>query len=68
MSKKGKVIVLKVDDQSIILVEKIRVLQQLLDNQKQYCVDNYQIGLYNGIVIGLSVLTGEEPKFYEKEE
>lgn len=58
----------EVVDQSMILVEKVQTLQQLLNDQKQYCVDNYQIGLYNGIVIGLSVLTGEEPKFYGKEE
>lgn len=57
----------KVVDQEEVLKEKVQAMQQLLNDQKQYCVDNYQIGLYNGIVIGLSILTGEEPKFYVEE-
>lgn len=50
-----------------LLVDKVQSLQELLDIQEQSCSDGdrYQIGLYNGIAIGMSVLTGEEPQFYE---
>lgn len=53
-----------------MLVEKTEAIEELLARQEPCCVSDYQIGLYNGLAIGLSVLTGEEPKFYEfnKEE
>lgn len=54
-------------DQSRALIEKVEAIKQLITEQEKHCVDQYQIGLYNGLVIGLSVLTGEEPRFYEKE-
>lgn len=54
-------------DQSGALIEKVEAIKQLIVEQEKHCVDQYQIGLYNGLVIGLSVLTGEEPRFYEKE-
>lgn len=54
-------------DQSGVLTEKVEAIKQLIAEQEKHCVDQYQIGLYNGLVIGLSVLTGEEPRFYEKE-
>ena len=59
---------LEVVDTKSIFEEKVNTMKGLIEEQSKYCVDNYQIGLYNGLVIGLSVLTGEEPKLYEKEE
>ena len=58
----------EVADTKSIFEEKVNAMKSLIEEQQKYCVDNYQMGLYNGLVIGLSVLTGEEPKFYEKEE
>ena len=55
-------------DQGRALVEKVEAIKQLVTEQEKHCVDQYQIGLYNGLVIGLSVLTGEEPRFYREEE
>lgn len=54
-------------DLNEVFVEKVEAIEQLIAEQEKHCVDQYQIGLYNGLVIGLSVLTGEEPRFYEKE-
>lgn len=56
-----------------ILVEKVNSTKELLSKQKEFCdkyPNEYNIGVYNGLTIGLSVLTGEEPVFYEvkKEE
>lgn len=55
-------------DRDKVLTEKVEAIKQLIAEQEKYCVDQYQIGLYNGLVIGLSVLTGEEPRFYVEEE
>ena len=55
-------------DQGRALVEKVEAIEQLIIEQEKHCVDQYQIGLYNGLVIGLSVLIGEEPRFYREEE
>ena len=55
-------------DQNSILVEKVKAIQNLIEIQGQNIEHNmYMIGLYNGLVLGLSVLTGEEPKFYVEE-
>ena len=58
-----------------ILVEKVNSTKELLSKQKEFCdkyPNEYNIGVYNGLAIGLSVLTGEKPVFYnesnEKEE
>lgn len=58
-----------------ILVKKVSSTKELLSKQKEFCdkyPNEYNIGVYNGLVISLSVLTGEEPVFYnesnEKEE
>ena len=56
-----------------MLVEKMNSTKELLLKQKEFCdkyPNEYNIGVYNGLAIGLSVLTGEEPVFYEvkKEE
>lgn len=49
-----------------LLVQKVEELQELIKVQKNCCTSNYQIGLYNGLVLALSVLTGNEPQFYEQ--
>ena len=49
-----------------LLVQKADELQDLIKVQENCCTSNYQIGLYNGLVLALSVLTGEEPQFYEQ--
>ena len=61
----------EIDRQKI--AEKIFYNKELLSKQKEFCdkyPNEYNIGVYNGLAIGLSVLTGEEPVFYEvkKEE
>lgn len=47
-----------------LLGEKVEAIHDLLKVQEQHCVNDYQIGLYNGLAIGLSVLTGESPQFH----
>lgn len=55
---------------SDILGEKVDAITELLSIQEGTCScgSEYQIGLYNGMAIGLSVLTGKEPKFYSIKE
>lgn len=48
-----------------LLFDKVEAIQELLRIQEKHCTSDYQIGLYNGLAIGLSVLTGEEPMFFE---
>lgn len=55
-------------DLNEVFVEKVEAIEQLIAEQEKHCVDQYQVGLYNGLVIGLSVLVGEEPRFYGREE
>jgi hypothetical protein len=50
-----------------IIREKINILDNLLFAQKQQLDDEYNIGIYNGLVLAKSVLTGKEPIFYEDE-
>lgn len=50
-----------------LLIDKVEALVELLGLQSKCCNNDYQIGLYNGLVLGLSVLTGEQPKFYDFE-
>lgn len=50
-----------------LLGEKVGAIKGLLAMQREACVCDYQIGLYNGLVLALSVLTGKEPEFYEQE-
>nr|DAH85020.1 MAG TPA: hypothetical protein [Bacteriophage sp.] len=68
MPRRGGAIVSAEVDRDKVLTEKVEAIKQLIAEQEKYCVDQYQIGLYNGLVIGLSVLTGEEPRFYVEEE
>ena len=57
----------KVAEQAAVLLgTKAEEIQGLLDVQVNMCVSDYQIGLYNGLVLALSVLTGKEPVFYEQ--
>ena len=53
-----------------LLGEKVDAIAELLSIQKGVCnhSSEYQIGLYNGLAIGLSVLTGESPQFYPNGE
>ena len=51
-----------------IIGEKIESLTSLINAQKDNCKDTYNIGIYNGLVLARSVLTGETPKYYEMEE
>lgn len=49
-----------------ILGEKIEAFEELLEIQSHSLESSeYQIGLYNGLVLGKSLLTGEEPQYYE---
>ena len=48
-----------------ILGEKVQVFEELLEKQKKMVRHGeYQIGIYNGLVLGRSILTGEKPKYY----
>lgn len=50
-----------------ILGEKVEAFEELIKVQSNALGNSeYQIGLYNGLVIGKSVLTGEEPQFYQQ--
>lgn len=51
-------------EQIDILIEKQQSLRDLLKVQEACCKtdDSYMIGLYNGLAVALSVLTGEEPE------
>lgn len=50
-----------------ILGEKVEAFEELIKVQSNALGSSeYQIGLYNGLVIGRSVLTGEEPQFYQQ--
>lgn len=55
-------------DEQSILIEKVRAFEELIEVQGNNLGSQYMIGLYNGLVLGKSILTGEEPKFYEQEE
>lgn len=60
----------KVQEEAVCLLgEKVDAIAELLSIQEGACNcgSEYQIGLYNGLAIGLSVLTGKEPKFYKEE-
>ena len=48
-----------------IVGEKIDSLNELIDDQRNHCDTKYDIGIYNGLVLAKSVLTGEAPKYYE---
>ena len=51
-------------EQSII-GEKIKAFNELLGIQGNDLdlSDDYMVGLYNGLILGLSIITGEEPQF-----
>lgn len=50
------------------LGEKAEVIEGLLSLQEPMCISDYQIGIYNGLAVALSTITGQAPKFYEYEE
>lgn len=51
-----------------IVGEKIEAFEELIAIQANCleCGSDYQIGLYNGLILGKSLLTGEEPQFYQQ--
>lgn len=52
-----------------IVGEKIKAFEELIQIQSNALGHSeYQIGLYNGLVLGKSLLTGEEPQFYQQKE
>ena len=55
-------------DENSILVQKVENLNELIEVQRKCLGTRYMIGLYNGLVLAKSVLTGEEPIFFEQEE
>lgn len=48
-----------------IIGEKVDSLTNLIQEQRKNCLDKYNIGIYNGLVLAKSVLTGEVPQYYE---
>ena len=66
----GVTVNVKVDVVGIkeVLSEKVNSITELLDIQRTNCVDKYNIGIYNGLILARSVITGEEPKYFEMEE
>lgn len=50
-----------------IIGEKIKSFNELIQAQSNTLgCSEYQIGLYNGLVLGRSILTGEQPQFYQQ--
>ena len=49
-----------------LLGHKVKELDDIIEIQKQSLKigDLYNAGLYNGLVLAKSMLTGEEPKYY----
>lgn len=52
--------------EAILLGKKVKELDGIIETQKQSLKisDLYNAGLYNGLVLAKSMLTGEEPKYY----
>ena len=49
---------------AVIVGEKITAFNELIAIQsKSLGSSDYQVGLYNGLILGKSVLTGEQPEF-----
>lgn len=53
---------IKVDENSI-LAEKAANIEKLIEVQKNCIQSAYQAGLYNGLVLCRSVLSGGEPEY-----
>lgn len=54
-------------DSNDILVEKLNAFNNLIEVQSNCLSSSYQVGSYNGLILGRSVITGEEPIFYEQQ-
>lgn len=53
----------------ILLGKKVKELTEVIDKQLQIVIsgngeDSYSIGLYNGLVLSRSILTGQDPVYY----
>jgi hypothetical protein len=46
-----------------ILIQKYKEIKELEEIQRKHITDNYNCGLYNGLELALSVLSGEKPQF-----
>lgn len=51
------------------LEEKAGIIKELLDIQENSCTDAkgydmYNVGIYNGLALGLAIVMNEEPNFY----
>lgn len=70
LKNNGMKVKVEVDVPSIgqIIGEKVDSITELINTQRKNCIDKYNIGIYNGLVLARSVLTGEEPKYYEMED
>lgn len=51
-----------------IVGEKIEAFNNLIKQQREFAKDQYNIGIYNGLVLAKSVLTGETPQYFEMED
>lgn len=54
-------------DSNDVLVEKLNAFNNLIEVQSKCLTSRYLIGLYNGLILGRSIITGEEPIFYEQQ-
>jgi len=45
--------------------ECVKKLKEMINVQKKVARGEYMIGVYNGLIFSLSLLTGEEPKYLE---
>lgn len=54
-----------------LFLEKLEHLNKLISTQERYLKNEesqYEIGLYNGMILARSVFMNERPQFYKEEE
>lgn len=49
--------------ESIVLCKKVEEIDKLMDIQRQCATDSYMIGMFNGMSLCKSILTGEKPRY-----
>jgi len=70
-SLKGKIklkVEVEVPTTEEVVGEKIEAFNNLIKQQREFAKDQYNIGIYNGLVLAKSVLTGETPQYFEMED